>query len=290
MAQPMMDDYRARKLEDEFFEKASFKRPCELILKHGRSRMSYWGIPEIVHETVTEADGHKITTTSVIWRTKKDQPAMVQFSLPGGMKLENVMSPCKYMETDRGYQNVISLVIGGLIAMNLLNFYLFVTMADVGTDAFQSPIFIGPFCLIMGSIIAAMRFNQTHFTHRLSLECFEAELEQGKYHYCYAVDCDIPVHKQLMFENTPALLREALKNHQVGLNETYWDLRTQIGEKDGYVRRILQDRKHEQVLAADRASMMRAKPSIWDSPLTIGLVIGCVALIGLLIFVLSGGQ
>lgn len=290
MPQPVMNEYRARKMEDEFFERSSFKRPCELILKHGRARMSYWGIPEVIGSSEEEVNGHRMSLTSVIWKTKRDQPAMFSILLPAGMKLENVMSPCKYMETDRGYQNVISLVIGGLIALNLLNFYMFVTMADVGTEAFQSPVFIGPFCGILGSILAAMRFNQTHFTHRLNLECYEADMELGKCHLCYAVDCDVPVHRQLLFENVPEIAKAAIKSQDEVLNETYWDLRTTIGKKDSYVSRILEDRKHQEVLAEDRATMMRVKPSIWESPLTIGFVVVIVTLVAALLFVLAGGQ
>lgn len=290
MAQSAMNDYRARKLENEYFEKSSFKRPCELLLKHGRSRSSYWGVPEIIKTSDKEIEGHKMSMVSVIWKTRRDQPVMFSLLLPLGMKFENVLTPRKYMETDRGYSNVISLVIGGLIAMNMLNFYLFATMADVGVEAFASPIFIGPVCAIMGTIIAAMRFNQTHFTYGLSLECFEPDMEPGKFHFCYAVDCDVQVHRQLWFETIPKLAKIVCVEHSKVLNEVYVDTRSQVGVTNRKIDDVLKDRKNESILSEDRATMMRAKQSIWDSPMTIFLIVGCITLLGALAFLLFGGR
>lgn len=288
MSQPVMKEYRIRKLEEEYFAKSTFKKRCELILKHGEKRSSYWATPEVVKQTRVERDGHSLTATTIWWRTKRDREVSTTILLPDNMTLQTIANPCKYMETDHGYQNVISLVIGGLIAMNMLNFWLTITMADLGVEAFSSPFFIGPFCAIIGMIIAAMRFNQTFFTFRFILECYEPDKEKET-HLCYAVDT-IPVHMQLMLENIPEIVREALVEHPANLDETYADLRITVAEKDDNVDRILRDRRHHEILNTERSLMMDVSPSMWSNPMVIGLVLICITLVGLLLFVVAGGQ
>lgn len=289
MAQQVMSEYRERQLEKEFFARSSFKRPCELIIKHGRDRMSYWGVPDIVASSEKDIAGQKMSAQSVFWSTKRDMPIMLTFFVPQGMKLENLMNPCKYTETDRGYQNVISLVIACLVMLNLVDFYMMLTMAELGTEAFVSPFFIGPFCGILGIIITAIRFNQTHFTYRFSAECYEPEAEGARCHLVYAVDCDIPVHKQLWYENIPDLAREAIGHHQEVLNEIYIDLRGQVGDRDRKIGELLRDRKHERVLTEERAQMMRVQPSIFDQPILLLFIFATVVLVGLAIWLVAGG-
>ena len=82
MQQEVMSEYRAKKLEEEFFERSTFPRACELVLKHGKSRSTYWGKPEVVAESSKEVDGQRMNMLSVLWKTKRDMPAMFTLLLP----------------------------------------------------------------------------------------------------------------------------------------------------------------------------------------------------------------
>lgn len=288
MTQDVLTEYRAKKLEEEFFEKATFPRPCELGLKHGKSRATYWGKFEEVAASSTVIEDRRMNLRSILCKTKRDMPVMVTLILPEGMGLESVMTPCQYMETDRGY-NVISIVISGLIMMNIVNFWMAITMTSVGTEAFTSPFFLLPLGAVMGSLIVAWRFNQTHFTHRLSVECYEPDKELGIAHLVYAVDCDIPVHKQLWFVNFPDLLRSAIAEHQEVLNEHMLDMRMGVGEKNAQIDSIIRDRNHEVTLQANRAPLMNAKTDIWSNPVVVMLAVGMMVAVAAVIVLLTGG-
>lgn len=289
MTQDIMSEYRAKKLEEEFFARGTFPRPCELVLKHGKSRDVYWGKPEVIAESSKEVDGERMNLVSVLWKTKRDKPVAISLVMPMGMKLESLMVPCKYMETDRGYKNVNAIVIGSLAMMNIVSFWMLFTMAEFGAEAFTSPIFLMALSAIFTAIVVSWRFNQTHFTHRLSVECYEPDKELGMSHFCIAVDCDVPPHKQLAWLNMPEVFGAAVAAHQEVLNEHLLDLRSTVGMKNAQIDRILQDRQHEVVLEANRAPVMNGKTDIWGSPVVVALGAGCILLAAALIWFMMGG-
>ena len=290
MSDDLLQEYRAKKLEEEHFERSTFPRPCELTLKHGKARTTYWGKPEVVAESSKEIDGQRLTMLTVLWKTKKDMPAMFTLLLPAGKGLESVMTPCQYMETDKGYKSVMSIVISGLVLLNIVNFWMAMTMTEIGTDAFASPFFLVPLSVVIGAVVASIRFNQTHFTHRLAVECYEADKELGMAHLVYAVDCDMPVHRQLSFVNFPDLLKSSLARHQEVLNEHLLDMRGIIGQKNAEIDSIIRDRDHEFVLQANRAPVGNQKVDIWGNPVVVVLGVVTIICIAALVWVLSGGQ
>jgi len=289
MAQAIMNEYRARKVEEELFEKSSHSKPCELVLKHGNANYSYWGTPEIIATSKKTINDKSMSMISVIWKTKKDLPVMFTIPLREGKTLENVMVPCSFMETDRGYRNVIMTVIAGLVMLNAVDFYVAMSMATVGTEAFMSPFFMLPMGFVMSLIVLNFIWNKTHFSHRLSLECMKPENESGLCHFCYAVGCSVSVPEQLWFENVPELAEAAIAGHERILNRHLLDLRTQCGDRTEEANTILLDRAHEDVLRRNRASLMKEKSSIWDSPLAFVMIATAAVAVGAVIWLLAQG-
>lgn len=290
MPQEVMSEYRAKKMEEEYFSRSTFPQACELVLKHGKSRDIYWGKPEVLAESRHDIDGMRMSMSTVMWKTKRDKPATITLLLPDRMSFKNLMVPCKYMETDRGYKNVNAIIIGGLALMNVVSFWMLFTMAEIGAEAFSSPIFLMAVSGLISAMLVAWRFNQTHFTHRLSVECFEPEKELGMTHLCYGVDCDVPVHRQLAWANVhPDLLREAIEGHQKVLNEHLLDMRGAIGEKNMQLDDMLRDRRNEAILQMNRTTVVNARPDIWSNPVVLGVVVVCVVLAGALVWLVSGG-
>lgn len=289
MVEPIMKDYRIRKLEEEVFAGKSFKKPVELVIKHGKEHYSYWGVPEVLAVRENDVQGHKMSLVTMIQKTKRDIPALYSLLVPFGMSIESFMTPCKYMDTDRGYRNVIGLVIGALMMLNLADFYMMATMTELGMAAFTSTPFLVALTAVFTLIIPTIIFNQTHFTYRLSLECHDVEKEHGLYHFCYAVDCDVPVAKQLAWlTNAPDQAMELYHAQGEALRTNMIDLRTQVLRSEEEKQEMLQDRKWEQTVRQDSAVMMNSKASAWDNPAIWVLIVISVVLAAAVVYLLSG--
>jgi hypothetical protein len=284
-----MKNYRIRKLEEEVFAGKSFKKPVELVIKHGKEHYSYWGVPEVLAVQEKEVQGHKMSLVAMIQKTKRDIPGMYTLGIPDGKSIESFMTPCKYMDTDRGYRNVIGVVIGALMMLNLADFYMMATMTELGVAAFTSTPFLVAVTAVFTLIIPTIIFNQTHFTYRLSLECYDVEKEHGLCHFCYAVDCDVPVPNQLAwFTNYPEQAKELYAAMAEALRTNMIDLRTQVLRSEEEKQEMLQDRKWEQTVRQDSAVMMNSKASAWDNPVIWILIMISGVLAAALVYLLSG--
>lgn len=289
MVEPIMKDYRIRKLEDEVFAGQSFKKPVEIVDKHGKEHYSYWGILEVQAAVEKDVEGHKMSLVSFIVKTKRAIPGMFTIGIPDGKSIETLMVPCTYMDTDRGYRNVIGIVVGALMMLNVADFYMMATMSQLGSAVFTSTPFLVALTAVFTLIIPIMVFNKTHFTYRLSLECHNVEMEHGLCHFVYAVDCDIPVPEQLAwFTDYPEQAKELYAAMAQELRINVIDLRTQVLRSEEEKNEMLEDRKYEHTIQQDHAVMMNAKPSPWDNPAVWAMVVVSAILAAAVIYLLSG--
>jgi len=289
MPRSVLSEYRARKLEDEFFEKNTFKKPIEINNKHGKDYTSYWAKPELIAEYEKEIQGEKLTLNLYMTRLSRDKPRFFSMMFPKGMRLENFLNPCKYSETDHGYRNIRSLMIGGLLLLELIEVYLIVSAADLGAAAFGTPLFIGPFCLFLGALLVAAWINQTNFTFRLNTECLEPELEKGLAHFVIAVDCAVPPHKQLSWlgKNAAELVEKIITPATKVFNNAYLAARRQVGDAHEELDRIYAEGVKHSLLEANRVPRNQQAPSIWESKIVMILLFGFLGALGAVMYLLT---
>lgn len=289
MTRTILSDYRAGKLQDEFFEKNTFKKPIEINNKHGKEYSSYWAKPELIAEYEEEIQGEKLTIAEYMTRLRRDKPRFFMMMFAKGMKLENLLVPCKYNDTDHGYRNIRSLMIGGLLFLELIEVYLIATSADLGAASFGTPVFIGPFCGILGAILVAMWINHTNFTFKLNTECLEPELEKGLVHFVIAVDCDVPPHKQLSWlgKNANTLIKEMIEPATKVFNNAYLEVRRQVGIAHEELDRIYADGTKQSLVEANRIPKNQQASSIWESKIVMLLLMGFIGALGAVMFLMT---
>jgi len=289
MQKSILSEYRARKLADEFFEKNTFKKPIEINNKHGKDYASYWAKPELIAEFDREVQDEKLTLSLYMTRLSRDKPQFFSMMFPKGMKLENFLTPCKYGETDHGFRNIRSLLIGGLMFLNLLEMYLITTGPELGAAVLGTPFFVGPFCLILGAFLVMAWINHTNFTFKLNTECLEPELEKGLTHFVIAVDCDVPPHKQLSWlgKNAAELMEKIITPATKVFNNAYLEARRQVNVAHEELDRIYADGVKLSLIEANRVPRNQQGSSIWESKVVMILLCGLLGAVAAVIYLVS---
>jgi hypothetical protein len=291
-----MDEYRARKLEEETFASSAFDMDIEVVLKHGQKERCFWGRPYIIREEDVTRNGHRMTRLAFMLPLKKSGPKTFIALMPPGRTFDNTIRRVSYFQTNRGYNRLMAVILGAMVLFEVIYSVAVLQFPVMGFEAILKPEYFGPMMFLIGGPVWYVLYNlkETRYTYRMVLKCHDPEHEQPSYHFVVPWDCDLkPVDLLWCYSYPPEVLRDATESFAASMNEHYFDMRSTIGYKQLQVNKMSKDRERERIqrenqgaLVGTQRQRMSDNPIVWY--LAIGLF-GALAAIAYLVMHFTGG-